>query len=183
MELGQRQIPPKEIGWPLAILGGVALGIWKFGLTGYGEPAGHTKTWRNDPRIDVELEDEWLERLNSIPTIRMAATCAGHPERADSRPWFDYITHHDRPFERAQEAFGDSALYTQYPPDVSEAVREMARAQGKMFVIKKPPGNLIWVLSPYRREELSKEAFVEWWETAIDKVEQIGRKAAQEKVS
>lgn len=45
----------------------------------------YERVWR-DLCVDKNLQDGWLERLNSLQTLNLAGICEGHPDRSPGAP-------------------------------------------------------------------------------------------------
>lgn len=66
-----------------------------------------TIKWGSWQLVDDALEDSWIERMNSIPKLQTAMTCAGHEESRAPYPWIKFELPYSLPITRHIEPMAD----------------------------------------------------------------------------
>ena len=143
----------------------------------------YERPWR-DFCVDKNLQDDWLERLNSLTTLNLVGICEGHPDRAPgSSGRLPHI--HLRLKESVLPGLADhwrdlrsamlneaSRLFLLGDTDVRIELKFWLRAgRGKLIYQE----DLTMRLRPYQPRN-SVEMDVEthgWFERAIDRIAQI----------
>lgn len=136
------------------------------------QPKGKWKVW-NDRRVDFDLKDEWLEKLNSIPGVEGDYSCYGHNleiEPGDGEHSLFAIV-----FERGPMLEDDMNLLSAYrlvigdmtDSDVSFILssRENSDAQGVRVWMK--------IESWRRTQDMTKDQIDRWWDKSLSVVSKL----------
>lgn len=91
-------------------------------------PGVQDKRWHRH-WVDSELKDEWLERLNAIPGIKVRETCAGHPGYEIPRAWVDRLL--EPSVTRSSPEKGPLVVYD---PLMEEALERVPDLLGDRFL-------------------------------------------------
>lgn len=129
----------------------------------------HIRHWKG-LEVDSELRDEWLERMNSIPNLRIDMTCAGHPDPRRSRsPWIMVAPFFDK---AAAYEFYETKEREEFERRIKESFQDIATIEW----LGMPEDNMIGfkIIAITPRMDMTEDQFVAWWETVIQRLELIG---------
>ena len=125
-----------------------------------------SKKWR-DFDVDVDLEEDWLERMNRIPDVEILATCQGHPE-SSSVPSSYLMFIWRRPEASYDATDGQQASFDDFMRRYFGDIAEVA-----FFGDPHARYSGVRLEAPALRAEMTNQEFRTWWLTVLERLEAL----------